>query len=75
MSENTIEIVLNGEKKQISTQTVSELLANENVKEQMVTVKLTRSGKDEILKPNNYSMNLENGDSIDLLFFMGGGSF
>lgn len=74
MSTNEIQIILNGEKKTVTTQTLADLLEVEKVKTQMVTIKLKRAEEDQILKPDQYSMPLENGDQIDLLFFMGGGN-
>ncbi len=64
-------IRINGKQEDIQVATLGDLLQSKNIEPQMVSVELNNTMID---RTNLTTTLLKEGDSIELLFFMGGGS-
>lgn len=63
---------INGKQEDVQAATLGDLLQSKNIEPQMVSVELNNTMID---RANLADAPLREGDSVELLFFMGGGSF
>ena len=66
-----MQIRINGKPEEVQAQNVQELLRAKEIEPQMVSVELNSTILDRAAYPTT---ELKEGDAVELLFFMGGGS-
>ncbi len=71
VKEPLMRVKINGKQEEIQEATLSDLLKAKNIEPQMVTVELNSKMVD---RSSLGSTRIQEGDEIEFLFFMGGGS-